>query len=173
MYLIYVFLFSLAGIIWGDWKNWRKYYPTILFFIMVDLLYNFLFFNYSMWIFHETVFGENILNKHTYIVLIHFLFIYPMVIFIFLGRFPTKRKHQVGWILVWTTIFIFREFINLQLGLITHHNGWNIWWSLIFDIVMFCILRLHFKNPMLAMFFSFIWVILLWNVFHISTNILK
>lgn len=29
--------FVLAEIKWGDWRGWKKYYPTIQFFIIKDL----------------------------------------------------------------------------------------------------------------------------------------
>lgn len=30
---------------WGDWKNWKLYYPTIQFLIIGDLKANFLLYN--------------------------------------------------------------------------------------------------------------------------------
>jgi hypothetical protein len=32
-----VALFLFAAIKWGDWRKWRNYYPTILFFMVGDL----------------------------------------------------------------------------------------------------------------------------------------
>jgi len=37
MNFVYGFLYLFAAWKWGDWKNWREYYPTILFFIIGDL----------------------------------------------------------------------------------------------------------------------------------------
>ncbi|WP_338448335.1 hypothetical protein R4Z09_19085 [Niallia oryzisoli] len=48
MHLFHALLFLLAAMRWGDWLNWRMYYPTILFFIGGDLLKNALLHDYRM-----------------------------------------------------------------------------------------------------------------------------
>lgn len=35
-------LYILVCLKWGDWRNWRKYYPTILYVIIWDLIFNLL-----------------------------------------------------------------------------------------------------------------------------------
>ncbi|PIB57799.1 hypothetical protein, partial [Pseudomonas sp. 2822-17] len=52
IHIVIKLLFLFAAYKWGDWEKWEKYYPTILFFIIGDLLYNFLFYNYPMWLFN-------------------------------------------------------------------------------------------------------------------------
>lgn len=34
-----------------DWSQWRKQYPTVLFFIAINLTYNMLYFNHTLWAF--------------------------------------------------------------------------------------------------------------------------
>ena len=47
------------------------------------------------------------------------------------------------------------EFINLRfLNLITHHNGWSMTWSVIFNAMMFPMLWLYYKKPGTALLLS-------------------
>jgi hypothetical protein len=174
MLLLYVALFLFAAIIWGDWRNWRVYYPTILFLMVGDLLKNFLFYNYWMWTYKETMFLESILRNHTIINLIVIFIGYPSTILLFLGRFPTSRWKQGLWVSFWVFLYSILEYINLHyLYLIRHHNGWNMTWSVIFNIVMFPMLILHHKKPILAWGLSVIWILFLLMMFPIPIEKMK
>ncbi|WLD91623.1 CBO0543 family protein [Alkalihalobacillus sp. AL-G] len=174
MHLIFISIFLMAALKWGDWKRWRDYYPTILFLITGDLLYNFLFFNHSMWAYQETIFLEDILTKHTIISLMIMFIVYPSTVLIYLGKFPHEQGKQILWIMFWILIYVVVEFINSRfLHLINHQNGWNNWWSLAFNVVMFVMLRVHHKNPLIAWGLSLLWILFLWNMFKIPFEILK
>lgn len=174
MHFIYNALFLIVGVKWGDWRNWRDYYPTILFFIIGDLLKNFLLYNYRMWTYQETIIGESILRNHTFISLMIMFIVYPVTILIYLGRFPKSIQKQILWISLWVFIYISIEYINLHyLNLINHHNGWNIGWSLLFTIFMFIMFRIHFKQPLWAWGLSVIWIILLWRIFDVPLERIK
>ncbi|WP_431308921.1 CBO0543 family protein, partial [Halalkalibacter flavus] len=124
MHIIYNFLFLLAGWRWGDWRNWEKYYPTILFFIINDLIHNFLCYNHQLWHFQESIFPLPFLN-HTMISLMIMLIWYPATILIYLhyffktNKWKTRIFHFIFWVLLYASI----EIINIHLGLISHHNG--------------------------------------------------
>lgn len=47
--IIIISLFLLACWKWGNWRNWKEYYPTILYFIIGDLSYKVLFYNKTLW----------------------------------------------------------------------------------------------------------------------------
>ncbi|MBT2688191.1 hypothetical protein J7I93_08355 [Bacillus sp. ISL-47] len=174
MHLLFNFLFLLAGYKWGDWKNWRDYYPTILFFIGGDLLKNFLFRNYPMWQYKETIFAENLLIGHPVINLMIMAIVYPATILIFLGHFPNERLKQAVWIGLWVFLYCSIEFVNLQyLHLIEHSNGWSIGWSILFNIFMFFIFRIHHKRPLMALGIGFLWILFLWNMFDVPIELLK
>ncbi|WP_338448334.1 CBO0543 family protein [Niallia oryzisoli] len=98
---------------------------------------------------------------------------YPSTILIYLGKFPNEKSKQIYWILFLVFIYIIMEAINLQYDLIHHFHGWTIWWSLIFDLVMFVILWVHHYKPLLAWAYSITWLIILWNIFDLSHNLLK
>ncbi|MFA1710487.1 CBO0543 family protein [Peribacillus frigoritolerans] len=174
MHFVFTVLFLLAGIKWGNWRRWRDYYPTILFFIIGDLLYSCLLYNHQLWAYQEIFFGVHILRNDLIISLIIMFLAYPSTIMIYLGRFPQSKRKQSFWIAFWVILYSSIELINLKyLDLINHYNGWNIWWSVLFNIFMFSILRIHFKKPLLAWGVSIVWILILWNVLNIPIEKIK
>lgn len=168
MYIIFNAIYLIAGYLWGDWRNWKQYYSTILFFIMGDFLYNFLLYQKSMWLFHDLI-----LPNHTTITILAMVIIYSATVFIYLGRFPNGWKRRFFWFLLWTGIYLGEEFFNSKLGFITYHNGWNIWWSVLFTCIIFLILPIHQKNPLLAWLFSIIIIVSLLSIFNVDINDMK
>ncbi|MFC0560400.1 CBO0543 family protein [Halalkalibacter alkalisediminis] len=162
MHIIYNLLYILAGWRWGDWRNWKKYYPTILFLILCDLLHNFFAYNHPLWIYHENLFPQLLLN-HTTISLLYLLFMYPVTILIYLKYFfrADKWRKRAFHYVLWVLIYIFSEFINLQVGLFSHHNGWEMWHSILFVMMMFILFPIHYKKPLLAWAISFLIIVLI------------
>ncbi|WP_254842666.1 CBO0543 family protein [Bacillus sp. MRMR6] len=170
--IIYTLIFIFAAIKWGDWRNWKHYYPTFLFWIVVDLLYQFLFFQYSMWE-YVPVGSDKAWAKHTHITLLIMLIKYPATLIIFLGHLPGTNVKRFIYILFWTFLYVAIEKIDLILGGIMHKHGWNLWWSSLFSLVMFTTLAIHYKRPLIAWVISVLFSIFLWNIFNISQSILK
>lgn len=155
MHLVFNGLFLIAGVIWGDWRNWKKYHSTILFFWFGDLLYNFLCNNYLMWEYKETMFGQNLLPNHLAVSLLIMFVAYPATVIIYLGNIPKKTYKIVLWLLFWVILYSLVEYINLRyLDLVFHHHGWNMGWSIMFNLVIFSILLLHYKYPIAALIIS-------------------
>lgn len=128
----------------GDWKNWKLYYPTILYFIVGEFLYGLLCYNYMLWSF------ESPLLKKTFSeILIAFVF-YPSTVLIYLPHMPSGLIKRIPYILLWVGIFTITEEISLLLGFFSYHNGWNIWLSVLFNSAMFPMLWLHYKRPLWA-----------------------
>jgi hypothetical protein len=174
MLILYVVVFLLAAIKWGDWRNWSNYYPTILFFMVGDLLKNFLYYQHWMWTYKETMFAENILRNHTIINLLVIFIGYPSTLLLFLGRFPLTKWKQGLWVAFWVFLYSILEYINLHyFYLIRHHNGWSMTWSVIFNIVMFPMLYIHHKKPLLAWGLSAIWILFLLMMFPIPLEKMK
>lgn len=174
MHFILNAVFLLAAIKWGDWRRWKEYYSTILFFIVGDLLKNYLLYNHWMWTYKETIFGDNILRNHTIISLLIMVICYPSTILLYLGRFPKEKWKQLLWVIFWVILYTVVEYINLKyLHLIRHHNGWGMQWSIIFNIVMFTMFIIHMKKPLLAWVLSFIWIIFLLKAFHVPFDKMK
>ena len=127
MYILINVFYLIVAFKWGDWRNWRVYYPTILFFIMGDFLYNFLLYKKSMWLFHDLI-----LPNHTIITILAMVVSYSATVLIYLGRFPEDWNKRFIWFLLWIGIYLSVEYFNSRFGFITYHNGWNIWWSTIY-----------------------------------------
>ncbi|WP_102348491.1 CBO0543 family protein [Bacillus sp. Marseille-P3661] len=152
MHLLFNGLFLIAALKWGNWQDWRKYYSTILFFWFGDLLYNFLCHDYIMWEYKESIFAETLLSNHTIISLLIMFVAYPATVFIYLGKFPQGPSKMVLWVLFWITLYSVIEYINLRyLDLVSHHNGWSMGWSVLFNMIIFPMLRLHYKYPIIAL----------------------
>ncbi|MBM7570872.1 CBO0543 family protein [Aquibacillus albus] len=168
MYILINVFFLIAALIWGDWRNWRKYYPTILFFIIGDFLYNFLLYKKSMWIFHDMI-----LPNHTIITLLAMAVSYTATVLIYLGKFPEDWKKRSLWFLLWFGIYLSIEIVNSNLGFITYHNGWNIGWSALFTGIIFIILPIHHKRPLTAWLLSIVIIIALLSIFDVNMNDMK
>ena len=152
MYLVFVLcVWIVFGIVFVDWKSWKEYYPTILYYCTMNFLYEFLYYNHTLFAFRAVT--TSLLN-HTIIQLAFIFFIMPVADLIYLQRYPRNWKNAVIYIFVWSTFFWAIEFLFFQKGMFVYDNGWNIWHSYWFDILMFVMLRIHFKRPVLALALS-------------------
>jgi hypothetical protein len=165
MHIVYNLGFLLAAWKWGDWRNWQKYYPTILYFIMGDLLNNFVNFKRHFWFYHG-----NILPNHTIVSLLIMFVTYPATVLIYLGEFPKDSiLKKVLWWGLWVFAYAGIEFINERyLNLISYDNGWNFGWSVLFNMFIFILLRVHQVKPVLAWAISIVYGLFLVTMFHLS-----
>ncbi|WP_354669956.1 CBO0543 family protein [Paenibacillus sp. BSR1-1] len=174
MHFLLNLMFLVTAIKWGDWKNWRTYYPTWLFFIGGDLFKNALLHDHPFWTYKETILGSRILFGHLIIDILIITVAYSSTLLIYLGKFPTQRLKQIGWVLFWVAIYSLIEFINLNyLNLIEHHNGWNMFWSILFNLVMFTVLKIHLEKPLIAWLISLIFLSILLYIFHVPSWVFK
>ncbi|WP_264806834.1 CBO0543 family protein [Cytobacillus sp. NCCP-133] len=175
MHVILLLGFLFAGWKWGDWRNWKKYYSTILFFIIGDLIYSYLLYNYPMWQFHPS-FDKAILPNHTLISLAVEFISFPVKVLIYLGNFPEHKNKvkQLYYILTWVIFFTVFEFTSINIwGGLSHHNGWNMLYTFFFYIVIFVMLRLHQNRPLLAWAFSFVIITFLLFSFDVPIGSMK
>lgn len=163
-------LFVLSAIKWGDWKNWKKYYPTIQFFIIFDLFYHLIFHDYPLWKFEELV---PILKRDIFISLTFMFLRYPATVLIYLGNFPKEKVKGILWYIFWVLLYFILEIIDLKIGLIKHSNSWHIGWSLIFDMLLFAILKIHHHKPLLGWGLALLSSIILWNLLEVPFSILE
>lgn len=168
MYILMNALYLVAGIRWGDWRHWQKYYPTILFLIIGDGLYNFLLYNKSMWLFHDLI-----LPNHTTITLLSMIVSYTVTVLIYLGKFPDGWLKRSLWFLLWSGIYLSVEYANSKFGFITYHNGWNIGWSVVFTGIIFFILPIHHKKPLFAWGLSIVIIVSLLIIFKVQISDMK
>lgn len=173
--VIYASIWLLALWFWGDWKHWKKYYPTILFFMIGDLVYLYMFSDYfPLWKYSIPEIDQKVNLTNTHISLSIMLIKYPATILIYLAKFPKQNKtKQFFYMGLWVFIYFVNEVIDVKFHLITYSNGWNLWWSLIFNCVMFYILRIHFIQPLIAWLLSIIFIVFLWQVFDVPSVVFR
>ncbi|WP_312029613.1 CBO0543 family protein [Paenibacillus sedimenti] len=99
----------------------------------------------------------------------------PLSTWIYLSHYPTERPilQKLRYILLFTALFVVLEYISVRLDAITYHNRWNLFYSLLFDIVMFLVLRIHFRNPLLGIAISAAYVGVLIVCFNVSLEHMK
>lgn len=129
---------------YGDWINWNKYYPTVLYFIIGDLVYNFLTYNLPLWKYEPSIMNSTLADLLIAVV------VFPSTVLLFLPYLPDKITQQIIYIAKWVAIYSTVEWIYYNLGFISYHNGWNIGWSIVFYFIMFSLLWLHYKRPLWA-----------------------
>lgn len=152
---------------WGDLKNWKNYYPSMLFFGMGDLIYCCVFHNHLLWEFQTDLLVPS-LNE-----LFVILFIFFPSTLLFLSNYPKRASHKIIYISFWIAAYMVIEIITLFMGVIKHYNGWTLWWSLLHNSIQFPILRLHHKNPILAWTVSFIFLGIIMYIFNMPFLIRK
>ncbi|MGE5390893.1 MAG: CBO0543 family protein [Deltaproteobacteria bacterium] len=130
-----------AALRWGDWRNWQRYHSTMMFLIMGNLLYNFLYFGHRLWEYNP----NHIITE----LLINFI-VLPSTVLILLTNYPNTLRQKFVKALKYVTVYFLFELAYFYHGLISYHNGWNLWYSLLWLCMMFPILLLHHKKPLQA-----------------------
>ncbi|WP_245805824.1 CBO0543 family protein [Bacillus alkalicellulosilyticus] len=151
---------------WGDWRNWQKYHTTILFYSLGNLAYNFLTANYFLW-----RFNAEILVNHTIAEMVYTFVVFPGTIILFLGNYPTERPRIILHHFKWITIYGVWEWVFTLFGKIEYQYGWTLGWSVAFLVIMFPLLALHHRRPLLVYFLSAIVAVLVLWYFEVPVHI--
>jgi hypothetical protein len=143
--IIGVYAWIMATLRWGDWINWRKYQATILYFILGDILYYYVTYTHRLWSLEPTwpLKNELLCVGGEFIV-------FASTVLIFLGKYPTGHFVSIWWTIVWVCIFTANEWILLLTGTFAYQHGWTLFDSFLFNILLFILLRLHFKMPLIS-----------------------
>jgi hypothetical protein len=163
--LILAAIFILAAYKWGDWKNWKQYYSTMMFFGFGDLIYHVVFEKRHLWEFQLDYIAGPI-NELFVIFTIFFA-----TTLLFLSNYPKKFYHQVIYISFWVAIYMLIEILTLRVGMLKYYNGWNLWWSLLHNYIQFLLLALHHKRPLLAWTIAIIFLYIIMSVFNVPLTI--
>jgi len=166
----HIFLAAVSIIIcykFGDWKNWKNYYPTILFFILSNVVCIVLTYKHPLWLYES-----KILNG-TFSDLLICITVYPSTIMLFIPHFPKKLTNIIAYVSFYVAIFTLPELIGMKLEYFSHHNGWNIWCTIIFNYIMFSILYLHYKKPLYAWIIALISPHILFFIMKIPYNSIR
>lgn len=160
MNLIIAILVILLAIWKGDWRNWEAYYPSMLYIALAAFVYEFISYDqFQLWQLEKGPFLNN-MNAH----FVHNLIINPFTIMVYLSNYPSEGK-KIWYNFRWIIIFWLVECLASWMKVITYHNGWNLGWSLLFTIMMFPMVRLHYVNKRLALPLSVFFTVLLLVMF--------
>ncbi|WP_456271331.1 CBO0543 family protein [Bacillus sp. AK031] len=174
MSILLLSIYIIAGIKYGEWKNFKEYYPTLLYFIIGDLLSQFLLFDYSLWEFHPMDDADRLAGlNHTFIALAKMGIQYTATVAIFIGRLPESIGKQFLAVLLWTTIYGLNEYVAHSLGGLSYHRGWGFGWDILFNLMMFTMLIIHYRKPLFAWILTFPVIVGLWLIFDIPLDVLK
>ena len=163
---LFITLFILVVTFYfSDWRNWRKYYPTILFIIVVSFTAYVLTYDYPLWLYHESLF---IPNRLIHEFRLDFLAL-PGIILLYLTLYPytSGMLRKLTYILIWTVILSIFEGFYVLLKILTYHNGWNIGWSVVTWFIKFSVVIIHHRKPKWAWLICVIIIIFVINYFDI------
>jgi hypothetical protein len=167
MHVCFAAMFLLAAWKWGDWRNWMTYHSTMLYVVACDLLYLFLTANHYLW----RYIPDGFLPSYSVTEMLHAFITLPATTLIFLSKFPAKTFRIIMHFLLWMAIFVVFEIVLFWANRFEYQFGWGIIWSIAFDLVMFPMILLHHKKPLLAYGLSVITIsYLLWK-FNIPTDL--
>jgi hypothetical protein len=155
---------------WGDWRNWEKYYSTILYFGFLDLIQNCVYHGMPLWT-HVCTIGFKL--PHTIINLIWILIIYTSTILIFVYHFPKVFKNQVFYISLWVLGYTMVEWILYLNKAIEYHNDWTILASLLFNCGMFIILWVHYTKPVVAWLLTILMFLVFVSIYQVPMKAIR
>ena len=155
----------------GDWRHWEQYYPTLLFISLVNFIYNLLCYNYPLWEYESPLLkttGSDVFINLTGMPAMTLLFLTGLTR-LMEGRRVLIPLYTLGWIACLTSV----EWLSYRLGLFSYNHGWTIWWSVLFNFVMFPTMWLHYKRPLLAIGLSVIFAAFLLTYFDVPFSSMK
>ncbi|MCA1031552.1 hypothetical protein LCL95_11005 [Bacillus timonensis] len=161
MFHLLLTLFAVfAAIKHAKWNRWREYFPTIYYASFFNVYYQYISFSMKkLWELKQPFISAFITDAlYTFIL-------FPCLIMVFLSNYPNE-KHKVFLRYVkWIVISLLIEIIAIKLGYIQFKNGWSLAWEFFFYPVMYIMIRLHHKRPLLALGVSGIIVLFFLIVF--------
>ena len=128
----------------GDWKHWEKYYPTILFYIIISINESIITNKKVLWQFFNSPSWDQITDY-----LLEFI-TFPCIIILFLSNYPQTKMKQFFYLISYVFLLFLSEvgfYISRE---IKYYNGWSLWWSFLLYAVAFPLMALHYKHPLLA-----------------------
>jgi hypothetical protein len=150
----------------GVWRNWEKYHHTMMYFAIGNLLYNFLTANYFLW-----KLKPDFLPNHSMTEMVYTFITFPATTLLFLASYPQDNKKKIIHYLKWLAIYIGVEWFFNATGRILYQHGWSLFWSIVFDLTLFPMLRIHYKKPLLAYGISVIFTVFWVMLFHVPVDV--
>jgi hypothetical protein len=135
--------YGIACYKWGAWRQWREYYATILYVIIGDLAYQFVFCDYRLWMY------TGILGNCFTSLIITFI-VFPPAVILYLSHYPAGFLKQALYILAWTVGNTMIEAIALVTHGLRYDHQWSLIWSFLLFLIAFILIRAHYKKPLVV-----------------------
>ena len=152
---------------WGNWRNWKEFYPTIIYIIMGNLAYMVLTQSKPLWK------EGGILGQYPCLAISSMVVLYASTVILYLTFLPRMHsmKKRLAYIALWIVIYSVMELISFLTGQFYYYNGWRFIYSVIFNMFMFPLLLLHHHKPLLAWPISAVLAYALMSLFDIPFKI--
>jgi len=143
--LFFIFAVVNAMICWktGKWRKWKDYYPTILFLFLADLVSDITQCQKNLWAFNELTI------KYPFLDLALMALLYSTTCILFLSSSNGSLKMQALNIALWAALYSGIEYVGYLIGDFKYYNGWNIYYSILMNLVLFSLANLHHKKRLL------------------------
>lgn len=135
--------YAIACYRWGDWRRWRDFYSTILYVIIGDLAYQFVFCDYRLWSYTGFL-------GHTYTALLIMFLVFPQAVILYLTHFPAGLIKRIFYISTWAAVNTMIEEIACVTNGLRYEHGWNLFASFVLFFVAFGLIRIHHEKPLLV-----------------------
>jgi hypothetical protein len=133
----------------GDWRNWEKYHSVMLYFALGNLIYNFLTAGHFLW-----RLDADFISNHTLTEMLYTLIVFPATSLLFICNYPKGKMKVFLHYVYWISMYAGVELVMTLTGHIEYKYGWSLVWSVGFDCLMFPMLRLYYKRPLIAYLLS-------------------
>ncbi len=154
-----IFAVILTLVCWrsGKWRNWKEYYSTVLYLFIGNIVCDLLVYQKPLWAFNDLA------VRYPFLCISITAVLYPSTVIMYLSHLPKTAKKCIFYIVLWAAIYSAMELLAHLIGDFRYFNGWHIIHSLVFNVVMFPMILLHYKKPLFAwpisavLAFLFIW----------------
>jgi hypothetical protein len=164
MHLIIILWSVFAAWKWGDWRNWTKYHPTILFMPIGNLMYGLLVNDTDFYLWRYQ--SDFLFSQETADVF-YTIIVFPATVLLYLSNYPEEKGARVIHVLKYVAIYCIVEWVGIKVGALKHSHGWTMAWSILFNIVAFTILRIHHEKPIIAYISSILFSLFLLYYFQV------
>lgn len=162
MHILIIIIVIIAAWRWANWSRFHQFHATMLYITAMNLLYYFFTSDYSLWSFQSIIgIPEHVLD------LLHAFIVLPLSVIIFLSNVPETFIQKMLYIAKWMFVYIVFEWIGSYMGAIDYDNGWSLDWSILFVLVMFPMLIVHYNRPFIAYGLSIITITALLLLFDV------
>ncbi|WP_223702205.1 CBO0543 family protein [Sutcliffiella deserti] len=149
MYLLLVLVvWTLFAYKFIDWHRVKDQYPTVLFFIAINMTYNTIYHDQLLWAF-QGITAEWL--NHTTINLFFTFYICPVTLIIFFQRMPEARNAKIIYVAVWVIFYTIIEALFAHKAMYVYGEGWNSWQNIWLNAILFMFLLIHYRKPAVAL----------------------